>query len=50
MPSLRRDIILTLLLKTVLLTALWVVCFKGVEPQQKTTAAWLLSDENTDQR
>ncbi|HHF7345034.1 TPA: cytochrome oxidase putative small subunit CydP [Legionella feeleii] len=42
MKPLTRDILLTLLVKLLLLIALWWVCFKDVEKSSKNTQQWLL--------
>ena len=43
MKILKKDIIITLVVKAILLTSLWYVCFKDVKPPSHTTKEWLLS-------
>ncbi|KTD23246.1 cytochrome oxidase putative small subunit CydP [Legionella londiniensis] len=45
MKPLTRDVLVTLLVKFTLLTALWVLCFKGIEKPQKDARQWLLGSE-----
>lgn len=42
MTMLRRDILITLILKFTLLIALWFVCFKNVEKKPIHSEQWLL--------
>ncbi|MDI9818119.1 MULTISPECIES: cytochrome oxidase putative small subunit CydP [unclassified Legionella] len=42
MKPLTRDILLTLLVKLILLVALWFVCFKDIQRPSNTTKEWLL--------
>ena len=41
MKPLTRDVTLTLLVKLVLLFALWFICIKGVDKPEKDTRQWL---------
>jgi hypothetical protein len=43
MTSIRRDILVTLLIKSLLLTSLWWVCFKDHEKHPVKNGDWLFA-------
>jgi len=48
MKPLKRDILITLIVKFMLLITLWWVCFKDVEKPVKDTRQWLLGSSSVD--